>query len=1500
MIQKVFRAKLTVLVLFFIFSGGYFVYLSGCGSGGGDFCEKSADCQKGFRCVRSRCIKYTVRNKPPVAQIKAPRDARINEKVELDGSASSDPEGKALKYIWGFLETPAGAAPRLSDPNGQKTSFTPKVSGLYVVQLVVVDPQGARSIPARAAIRVYGEDQNRPPAADAGEDRIVPLAKEVVLDGTKSSDPDGDKLTFKWLLISKPAGSKAVLSNPTSEKPSFIPDLEGKYVIELTVNDGIEDSLPDEVVITALSDFDLEPKLTSISPTEGFPHTVIKMKVQGQGFSRNAVLWVSTNRVSKKRIRWKSDSLLEAIVDLGGLTPGKYDIKVENPNGKKSNALEFTVFKVPEPSLISMDPSLAMSGGRYEITLKGKGFTPHSEVQFHLVPLKTKYISPTELKFQLDLSRTPKGEYDVKVRNPGGKYSNKLKFKVIDPGPPPVLRVLNPPSGRVGEKLKFSVHGIGFAVGAKVYFGGKELPSKRIRRDEIQIVPYLDLTNVKPGFYSVWVKNPDGQVSNKEKFEVEEKDPAPILSRILPFFIYINTENTLSVYGRRFRKGLKLRIGNVEIKGNDIDYKGPTFFKAKVDTRKGSWTAGDVYAQVVNPNGKASQKFKLTITHFVPSISSITPSGWNHKCDTDVHIYGSNFIKTAEVHLLRKLSYRPPRYSLVYKYTVNSTIPSRKLTYIDSKHLKLRLEASKLSYSSYGYAFEVVNGPSAKSGPQDFPIRNSSLVKKPIIGSVSPSAGRANTTPTVTLRYSGSNRFEVGAVVYFDNKQQKTTCSGTSYCYSLTAELNLLGYKPGYYDIHVENPCGIKSDPVKFYVSEPPRPYLTKISPAFARVGESKTITIFGKYISQNTKLYWGGKVVDVKFKSPDQLITKNPISFANSQPNTEIDVYLDNGFNQRSSTLKFPILPASQKLIISSISPELFDSGKLYNGISIRGDGFSKNSEIYFNGKKVTAKFVSSQNLIADNVSFANLSPGPHYFQVKDGSSKSNRYPVFVKSLPLPVLTRISPTTVFTSSPTISMYVYGQNFCKLASSTTCAHNPIVKIYDSNKKDVSSAFTFTRYYISRYSGWGYAYVYGILNLSTLKAGSYLIYLTLPTGEKSNPGLLVVKNPPPPAISRLDPSTYPAGRSFKLKIYGKDFCPTSLSRCRINPDVIITGPPNNTDYGTKGKKKFKVTYTYLSRYSSFSRVEGYLDASAMPAGIYKVQLQHPVSKQLSNPLTLVLTDPPPPAIHSISPYYATINTRRTFTLSGSGITRGAYLAIGIKTFPLIVTSSSSGSFLLDTYNIPAGTYTITLVNPNGKRSLPYGFQVIDPAKKKPFISNFRPHPLDYDKKYSSLTIYGYNWPKGTNADILLDGKSAPRSSISCFYGSTYQNCSLRNFSTQGLKPGKHTFQYKVVVSGKTVTTDPFPFYIPSPPAPKILSVSPSTLKANSTVSVTITGSNFINGAYVTVGINTYPAIFVSSSKLTALIDTRKLKKGTHQLIVVNPDQQKSNPFTITVQ
>lgn len=94
---------------------------------------------------------------------------------------------------------------------------------------------------------------NQTPSANAGADigNVVP-GSLVTLDGTASTDPDNDALTYSWVQTSGPA---VTLDDATSPTPSFTaPGGAGSTPItfQLVVNDGTVSSVADSITISFL------------------------------------------------------------------------------------------------------------------------------------------------------------------------------------------------------------------------------------------------------------------------------------------------------------------------------------------------------------------------------------------------------------------------------------------------------------------------------------------------------------------------------------------------------------------------------------------------------------------------------------------------------------------------------------------------------------------------------------------------------------------------------------------------------------------------------------------------------------------------------------------------------------------------------------------------------------------------------------------------------------------------------------------------------------------------------------------------------------------------------------------------------------------------------------------------------------------------------------------------------------------------------------------------
>lgn len=93
------------------------------------------------------------------------------------------------------------------------------------------------------------------PLAEAGLGVLAYPGDTVVLNGTGSSDVDGENLAYTW---TQTIGAPVDLQDPATPEPSFVVPAAGPYAFELVVDDGTLQSDPDSVSLYA-PDRELQP-----------------------------------------------------------------------------------------------------------------------------------------------------------------------------------------------------------------------------------------------------------------------------------------------------------------------------------------------------------------------------------------------------------------------------------------------------------------------------------------------------------------------------------------------------------------------------------------------------------------------------------------------------------------------------------------------------------------------------------------------------------------------------------------------------------------------------------------------------------------------------------------------------------------------------------------------------------------------------------------------------------------------------------------------------------------------------------------------------------------------------------------------------------------------------------------------------------------------------------------------------------------------------------------
>jgi hypothetical protein len=131
------------------------------------------------------------------------------------------------------------------------------------------------------------------PVADAGKNVQTTAKSTVTLDGSASTNANGDALSFVWSLTSKPSTSSAALSSSTTSKPYFIPDVAGTYTISLVVNNKVLHSRSSTVTVTASAVAIVPIRIPAFIDAPHYPNRKHKLFI-----SRGTHIWIETMMAS--------------------------------------------------------------------------------------------------------------------------------------------------------------------------------------------------------------------------------------------------------------------------------------------------------------------------------------------------------------------------------------------------------------------------------------------------------------------------------------------------------------------------------------------------------------------------------------------------------------------------------------------------------------------------------------------------------------------------------------------------------------------------------------------------------------------------------------------------------------------------------------------------------------------------------------------------------------------------------------------------------------------------------------------------------------------------------------------------------------------------------------------------------------------------------------------------------------------------------------------------
>jgi hypothetical protein len=212
---------------------------------GGDNARIRVIVTDGFNTSVQVSPKFIVPNKPPKVHILAPKKGssfiKGNRVVmravasDLEDGSLSDNNLKWYSNIDGLL----GSGHRI-----EVDSLSP---GIHIINLMGRDQSG--KIGSESTELEILTLPNSQPKADAGPDQRVSVSTFLNLDGSKSSDIDGDKLSFHWSLLHKTSKTMCRIIDTETPNARFIAFDTGIYELQLIVDDGKVTSFPDRLII---------------------------------------------------------------------------------------------------------------------------------------------------------------------------------------------------------------------------------------------------------------------------------------------------------------------------------------------------------------------------------------------------------------------------------------------------------------------------------------------------------------------------------------------------------------------------------------------------------------------------------------------------------------------------------------------------------------------------------------------------------------------------------------------------------------------------------------------------------------------------------------------------------------------------------------------------------------------------------------------------------------------------------------------------------------------------------------------------------------------------------------------------------------------------------------------------------------------------------------------------------------------------------------------------
>ncbi len=1260
------------------------------------------------------------------------------------------------------------------------------------------------------------------------------------------------------------------------------------------------------------------PVISSLNPGSAVAGGVgFTLTVNGATFvSGSVVRWNGSDRATTFV---NSTQLTAAIPASDIASAGSASVTVFNPapGGGSSLASTFTINAPPPVVLSSILPASTVAGGAgFTLTVNGQNFLSTSVVRWNGTDRATTFVNSGQLTAAIaasDIAAAGTAQVAVFTPAPVNGLSNALTFSINNPLP--VLNNIAPTSTQAGGAgFTLTVTGSSFVNGSVIRWNGADRMTTFVNSGQLTAaIAASDIAAAGTAQVAVFTPAPGGGASGEQTFTIN--NPLPVLTNISPTNTVLGGAGfTLTVNGSSFVSTSVVRWNGVArtttfVNSGQLTAAIPASDVVSVGTAQ-------VTVFTPTPGGGASGPQNFTINNPVPLLSSMSPaSAVAGGAGFTLTVNGSSFVSGSVV-----------RWNGADRVT----------TFVNSTQLTAAIAAGDIASAGTAQVTVFTSGPGGgTSAPLTFTINSPPVLLTSILPG-SAVAGGAGFTLTV----NGANFVNGSSVVRWNGADRVTTFvnSGQLTAAILASDIASAGTA----QVTVFTSGGPLSNSLTFNVNNP-LPVLSNISPTNTVVGGAGfTLTVNGSSFVNGSVVRWNGSDRTTTFVNGGQLTAAIPASDIATAGTAQVTVFTAAPGGGASGAQTFTINnPLS---VLTNISPTNTVVGGAGLTLTVNGSSFVNGSVVRWNGSDRTTTFVNGGQLTAAIPASDIASTGTAsvtVFSPTPGGGLSGAQ-TFTINNPVPLLNSMSPTSAVAGGAGFTLTLNGSSF---------VNGSVVRWNGANR---TTAFVNSTELTATIPN---------TDITTAGTAQVTVFTAAPGGGTSTPLLFTINAPPPVTITSIVPdNAVVGGAGFTLTVNGTNFVGNGSSVVRWNgtdrttvfgsstqlmatipaSDITTAGTAQVTVFTsgastcncTSNSQTFTINnpLPVLSNISPISMLAGgggftltvngssFVNGSvvrwngsgrtttfvnsgqltaAIPAsdtatvGTAQVTVFTPSPGGGTSGAQTFTINNPLPVLNSILPTNAVAGGAGfTLTVNGSNFVNGLSVVRwnGADRTTTFVNGGQLTATIPGSDIATAGTAQVTVFTSGSGSSNSQAFAINNPP---PVLSTIVPANTLAGGAQFTLTVNGSSFVNGS----VVRWNGSDRTTTLVNGGQLTATIPASDIATAG------TASVTVLNPGPGGGISAAQSFTINNPLPALASILPTnTLAGGAAFTLTVNGSNFVNGSVVHWNGTDRTTTFVNNGQLTATILAADVAAGgTAQVSVFNPvpGGGTSNSQTFTV-